>query len=100
MLAALTAPAAAPLIVIAIAVIAVTAVVAVLIILRRSMRLSALTIGISAAVAVAIVAGAALVGGTLAGPSPATAVETPPKGLGDAYEPALVGVQLPTLDLP
>jgi hypothetical protein len=54
---------------------------------------------VSAAVAVAVTAGAVVVGGSLATPAPAAAT-SPSKGVGQVYDPALVGVQLPTLDLP
>lgn len=98
-----TAPTAAPIIVVAIAVLAIAATVAVLVILHRSRRLSGLAVGVSAAVAVAILAGAVLVGGSLA-PEPVAAAsfdrpvsQVPVKPVGD---PALVGVQLPTLDAP
>jgi hypothetical protein len=93
------APTAALIIVTVVAVLAVAGIAGVLLVLRRSGRLSGATIGVSAVVAVAIVAGAVLVGGSLATPAPAAAVQ-PSKGVGQAYDPAIVGVQLPTLDLP
>ena len=71
----------------------------VLVMLRRSMRVTGLALGVSAAVAVAIVVGAVLVGGSLTPPSPAAAAE-PGKGIGNAYDPAFDRRGLPTLDLP
>lgn len=55
-----------------------------------------IAVAIVAAVTVAIIAAIALFGSPAA---PAAAAEAP-KGVGNVYDPSLVGVQLPTLDLP
>lgn len=55
-----------------------------------------IAVAIAALVTILIVGSIALFGGSAA---PAAAAQSP-KGVGDVYDPSLVGVQLPTLDLP
>ena len=84
---------------IAIAAVALVAVGMLVVVLRRTMRLTGLTVGISVASAAAIVVGALLVGGSLTQP-PAAAADENPLQKGAAQQPIeakLTGLQLPTL---
>ena len=85
-----------------VAVVAIASIAAIVVLLRRSARLTGLTVGVSAGVAVAVVVGALFVGASSVGGSltqPPAAVADAPSGRSsaDLVDPA-VKIQLPTLD--
>lgn len=84
---------------IAIAVTALVAIGMLVVVLRRTMRLTGLTVGISVASAAAILVSALLVGGSLTQPPTAAANENSgSKGATQQpIEAKLTGLQLPTL---
>jgi hypothetical protein len=84
---------------IAVAATALAAIGMLVVVLRRSMRLTVLSAGLSAATAAAVLVGALLVGGSLT-QSPAAAAGEEPATKGAAQQPIeakLTGLQLPTL---
>lgn len=83
---------------IVVAVVAVASIAAVVVMLRRSMRLTGVTVGVSAAAAIAIVVGALFVGGSLTQPPAAVADATPGRVSVDLVDPAVM-IELPTLSL-
>jgi hypothetical protein len=82
----------------AVAIVAVAAIAAVVVLLRRTMRLTGLTVGVGVGAAIAIVAGALLVGGSLTQPPAAVADAPPGRASVDLVDPA-VRIELPTLEL-
>lgn len=84
---------------IAVAVTAVVALVILAVMLRRTLRPTKLTVGISVVTALGVLIGALLVGGSLTQPSTAAATENAPaRGVADApIELKLTGLQLPTI---
>ena len=80
----------------AVAILAVAAIVAVVIVLQRSNRLTGVTVGVSTTAAVAIVAGALLLGSTLTVVPPAVAETPVQRATAEPVDPA-VQIQLPTL---
>lgn len=84
---------------IAVAVTAVVALVMLVVTLRRTIRPTKLTVGISVISALAVLIGALLVGGSLTQPSTAAATENPAtRTVGTApIELKLSGLQLPTI---
>jgi hypothetical protein len=82
---------------IVVAVAAVAAIAAIFVMLRRTMRLTGLTVGVGAGVAIAIVVGALFVGGSLTQPPAAVADVTPGRASADLVDPAVM-IELPTLD--
>ena len=81
-----------------VAVVAVAAIAVVVVVLRRTMRLTGVTVGVSAGVAIAIVVGALLVGGSLTQPPAAVAGDAIGRASADVVDPAVM-IELPTLDL-
>jgi hypothetical protein len=80
-----------------VAIVALASIAAVVVLLRRTTRLTGLTVGVSAGAAITIVVGALLVGGSLTQP-PAAVADTPPsRSSADLVDPA-VRIELPTLD--
>ncbi len=80
-----------------VALVALASIAAVVLLLRRTARLTGLTVGVGAGAAVAIVVGALFVGGSLTQP-PAAVADTPPtRSSVDLVDPA-VRIELPTLD--
>jgi hypothetical protein len=84
---------------IAVTVTALVAVGMLVVVLRRTMRLTGLTVGISIASAAAIVVGALLVGGSLTQPPAAVAdgIVLQKVAVQQPIEAKLTGLQLPTL---
>jgi len=81
---------------IAVAVTALVAIGMVVVMLRRTMRPTRLTVGISVVSVLAVLVGALLVGGSLTRPPTAAAAPEPaPKGVSVVVK--LDGLQLPTL---
>jgi hypothetical protein len=80
-----------------VAVVAVAAIAAIVVMLRRTMRLTGLTVGVSAGVTVAVVVGALFVGGSLTQPPPAVADVGPGRASADLVDPAVM-IELPTLE--
>jgi hypothetical protein len=79
-----------------VALVALASIAAVVLLLRRSTRLTGLTVGVSAGAAIAIVVGALFVGGSLT-QSPAAVADTrPSRASVDLVDPA-VRIELPTL---
>ncbi len=83
----------------AVMVTVVVAIAMVAVMLRRTVRPAGLTLGVSAASAMAVLIGALLVGGSLTQPPTAAATETStPRGSGNpSVELKLTGLQLPTI---
>lgn len=79
-----------------VAVVAMASIAAIVVVLRRTMRLTGLTVGVSAGVAIAIVVGALFVGGSLTQPPAAVADAPPGRSSAQLVDPA-VQIQLPTL---
>ena len=87
---------------IAVAATALVAIGMVVVMLRRTMRPTGLTVGISVASVLAVLVGALLVGGSITQPPTAAATpgDTAPKGVSVFEKPVvenLDGLQLPTL---
>ena len=81
-----------------VAVVALASIAAVVLLLRRSTRLTGLTVGVSAGAAIVIVVGALFVGGSLTQPPAAVADSPPSRASVDLVDPA-VRIDLPTLAL-
>ena len=80
-----------------VALVALASIAAVVLLLRRTTRLTGLTVGVSAGAAVAIVVGALFVGGSLTQPPAAVADAPPTRASVDLVDPA-VRIELPTLE--
>ena len=80
-----------------VAVVALASIAAVVLLLRRTTRLTGLTVGVSAGAAIAIVVGALFVGGSLTQPPAAVADAPPARASIDLVDPA-VRIELPTLE--
>ena len=80
-----------------VAVVALASIATVIVLLRRSTRLTSLTVSVSIGAAIAIVAGALFVGGSLTQPPAAVADAPPSRASVDFVDPA-VRIELPTLE--
>ena len=81
-----------------VAVVALASIATIFVLLRRSARLTGLTVGVGAGAAIAIVVGALFVGGSLTQPPAAVAGAPPARASLDLVDPA-VRIELPTLEL-